>query len=172
MQANDHTIVAGMVDGLISVRKREEDAEDKTKMNRKKRISYKCVSETLPLSSTVKQQNFQDVLARYDICLRRFEYSKALDCVMVSYVSNKNPHITVALMEELIQRQGLERALAGRDSKSLVNIIKFLNKYLGNIHFGQILIEVANILLGRSILYEIALRKNTQMCHVFLIDKI
>lgn len=158
-----------MVDGLISVRKREEDAKDEAKMNRKKQMS--CVSENLPLVNKNKEQNVPEVLPRHDVCLRQFQYSKALDCVMVNYVINKHPHVTVALMQELIRRQGLKRALSGRDSKSLVNIIKFLNKYIGNIHFGRVLVEVANNLLGRFI-YMRLLSEKEVMYHTFSIDKI
>lgn len=149
MQANDETIVAGMVDGLISVRTRQEDVKD-VKVKRKK-VSYRHAGENLhvPNVDVVVQQDTKEIMSKHDICLRKFNYSKALDCVMINYVVNKTPHVTVALMQELVRRQGLKRALAGRDGKSLVNIIKFLNKYIGNTRFGRVLLHVANILLGR-----------------------
>lgn len=137
-----------MVDGLISVKRREEDVKD-VKIKHKK-MSYRHAGGNLhvPSVNVVVQQEVKEVMSKHDTCLRKFQYSKALDCVMTNYVVNKTPHITVALMQELIRREGLNRALAGRDGKSLVNIIKFLNKYIGSIRFGRVLLRVANILLG------------------------
>lgn len=149
-QANDQTIVAGMVDGLISVRTREEDAKDMVGKSRRRYVSYGNAAENFRISNVMetKQQDTQEILAKYDACLRKFQYSKALDCVMLTYVANKTPHVTVALMQELIRREGLKRALAGRDGKFLVGIIRFLNKHIGSPRFGRILLHVANALLG------------------------
>ncbi|TGZ38343.1 U3 small nucleolar RNA-associated protein 15-like protein [Temnothorax longispinosus] len=146
--AEDETVVAGMVDGLISVRRREEDAKDVIKPKRKK-VSYRHAGENLHVRSidVVVHQEVKEIMSKHDACLRKFQYSKALDCVMMNYVVNKTPHVTVALTQELIRREGLRRALAGRNGKSLVNIIKFLNKYIGNIRFGRVLSHVANVLL-------------------------
>ncbi|XP_072746805.1 U3 small nucleolar RNA-associated protein 15 homolog [Anoplolepis gracilipes] len=143
----DETIVAGMVDGLISVKRREEDTNDVVKPKRK--VSYRHAGENLHVRSVdvVVQQEVKEIMSKHDTCLRKFQYSKALDCVMMNYVVNKTPHVTVALTQELIRREGLRRALAGRDGKSLVNIIKFLNKHIGSIRFGRVLLHVANVLL-------------------------
>jgi len=150
LQAGDETIVAGMVDGLISVRRREEDVKEVVKPKRKK-MSYRHAGEHLHMQNVdiVVQQEMKETMSKHDACLRKFQYSKALDCVMMNYVVNKTPQVTVALTQELIRREGLERALAGRDSKSLINIIKFLNKHIGNIRFGRVLLHVANVLLGK-----------------------
>lgn len=138
-----------MVDGLISVKRREEDAKDVVKPKRK--VSYRHAGENLHVRSVdvVVQQEVKEIMSKHDACLRKFQYSKALDCVMMNYVVNKTPHVTVALTQELIRREGLRRALAGRDGKSLVNIIKFLTKYIGSIRFGRVLLHVANVLLGK-----------------------
>jgi len=150
LQVDDETVVAGMVDGMISVRRREEDVKDVIKSKRKK-VSYRHAGENLHVRSidVVVHQEVKEVMSKHDACLRKFQYSKALDCVMMNYVVNKTPHVTVALTQELIRREGLRRALAGRDGKSLVNIIKFLNKYIGSIRFGRVLSHVANVLLGK-----------------------
>jgi len=142
--------VAGMVDGMISVKRREEDVKEVVKPKRK-RVSYRHAGENLYVQSvdTVVQQEMKEIMSKHDTCLRKFEYSKALDCVMMSYVANKTPQVTVALIQELIRRKGLRRALAGRDSKSLVNIIRFFNKHIGSIRFGRVLLHAANILLGK-----------------------
>ncbi|KYM93436.1 PREDICTED: U3 small nucleolar RNA-associated protein 15 homolog [Cyphomyrmex costatus] len=148
ISVNDETVVAGMVDGMISVRRREEDVKAVVKPKQKK-VSYRHAGENLHVRSidVVVHQDVKEIMSKHDVCLRKFQYSKALDCVMVNYVVNKTPHVTVALTQELIRREGLRRALTGRDGKSLVNIIKFLNKYIGSIRFGRVLSHVANVLL-------------------------
>nr|KAF7406959.1 hypothetical protein H0235_014615 [Vespula pensylvanica] len=147
ISANDETIVAGMVDGLISVQRKEEDIKD-TKVKRKK-MSYKNAGENTYVSSvdTVVQEEVKETMSKHDTWLRKFQYSKALDSVMLPYVINKTPHVTVALLQELNKRQGLRQALAGRDGKSLANIIKFLIRYIGNVRFGRVLLHVANVLM-------------------------
>lgn len=153
MQSNDETIVAGMVDGLISVRRREEEV--KNEKPRRKKISYRRSGRNLHTSQVdvVVHEEMKETMSRHDACLRKFEYSKALDCVMTSYVVNKAPHVTVALMQELVRRQGLKQALSGRDGKSLVNILKFLNRYVGSIQFGRVLLYVTNVLMGNILMF-------------------
>ena len=148
-QANDETIVAGMVDGLISIRRREDDTKDAK--HKQKKASYKYAGETLHARSIdvlIREENKQ-VMGKYDTCLRKFEYSKALDEVMRPYVMNKQPHVTVSLLQELTRRQGLKQALAGREGKSLVNILKFLIKHIGSIRFGRVILHVTNVLMGK-----------------------
>lgn len=40
---------------------------------------------------------------RYDMFLRKFQYTKALDAVLVPYIRKKKPFITVGLLQELIR---------------------------------------------------------------------
>lgn len=137
-----------MVDGLISVRRREEEV--KTEKPQRKKVSYRHSGKNLhtPQTDIVVHEEMKEIMSKHDTYLRKFEYSKALDCVMMNYVVNKTPHVTVALMQELIRRQGLKQALSGRDGKSLVTILKFLNKYIGSIRFGRVLLHVANVFMG------------------------
>ncbi|KAK2588454.1 hypothetical protein KPH14_004443 [Odynerus spinipes] len=147
ISANDETIVAGMIDGLISVQRKEDDVKE-IKVQRKK-ISYKRAGKNTYVSSVdaVVHEEVKETMSKHDTWLRKFQYSKALDSVMLNYVVNKTPHVTVALLQELIRRQGLKQALAGRDGKSLVNILKFLIRHIGNIRFGRVLTHVANVLM-------------------------
>ncbi|KOX76264.1 U3 small nucleolar RNA-associated protein 15 like protein [Melipona quadrifasciata] len=145
ISSNDETIVAGMVDGLISVRRREEEV--KNEKPRRKKISYRRSGRNIPQVDVVIDEEIKEIMSRHDACLRKFEYSKALDCVMAIYVINKAPHVTVALMQELVRRQGLKQALSGRDGKSLVTILRFLNRYVGSIRFGRVLLYVTNALM-------------------------
>ena len=139
-----------MVDGLISIRRREDDAKGDV-TDKKKKVPYrhsKRNHHALTIDAIVPAENKQ-LMGKYDTCLRKFQYSKALDCVMVSYVVNKMPNVTIALMQELIRRQGLRQALAGRDGKNLVNIIKFLTRHVEHVRYGPVAIYVIEVLTGK-----------------------
>ncbi|XP_015602951.1 U3 small nucleolar RNA-associated protein 15 homolog [Cephus cinctus] len=145
ISSNDETIVAGMVDGLISVRRREDDAKEAKPRRKKMSYRYSAENSHIPTVDSVVQEESKEIIGKYDACLRKFEYSKALDCVMLPYVVKKTPHVTVALFQELIRRQGLKQALAGRESKFLVAILKFLIRYIGSIRFGHVIMHVTNV---------------------------
>jgi U3 small nucleolar RNA-associated protein 15 len=84
---------------------------------------------------------------KYDMLLRKFEYSKALDSVLSRYCVNKTPQVTVAVMQELMRRQGLTIAFSNRTQDSLAKIITFFNKYISDSRFTRVLLDVANIFI-------------------------
>jgi len=153
----DSTVVVGTVDGLVSVRRREEDANPLP--TRQKRVTYRNVGDFVRspglAHDTILAAGNQVVVPnpgkvkelKHDAHLRKFEYSKALDSVMLPYIVNKTPHVTVSLLQELSRRKGLETALAGRDGKSLHAILRFLTRYIGDYRFTRVLILVSNTLL-------------------------
>ncbi|XP_066603059.1 U3 small nucleolar RNA-associated protein 15 homolog [Prorops nasuta] len=147
ISADDEMIVTGMVDGLISVRRREEERNPLELQ--KKKVSYRNAGKNLHIPSIdiVVEEEVKQTMSKHDAFLRKFQYSKALDCVMLPYIVNKTPHVTVALFQELIRRQGLRQAVAGRDGKPLVNILKFIIKYIGSVRLGRVILDVANILM-------------------------
>lgn len=73
LQANDETVVAGMVDGMISVRRREEDVKDVIKPKRK--VSYRYAGENLHVRNVdvVVHQDVKEIMSKHDACLRKFE---------------------------------------------------------------------------------------------------
>ncbi|XP_044736552.1 U3 small nucleolar RNA-associated protein 15 homolog [Chrysoperla carnea] len=141
---NDESVVAGTVDGLVSISRRENEKEEV----KSKKISYKFVSDTHPATVDVIVPTYnKDKLPEYDTHLRKFRFTKALDSVLKPYNINKKPETTVALMEELIRRKRLKAALTGRDSKSILQILRFLIKYITDYRFTRVLIDVANIFI-------------------------
>ena len=87
------------------------------------------------------------MMAKYDVLLRKFEHSKALDASLnVTYKpiklqvfteflfqrfsSKSEPQITVAVLEELIRRDALAPALANRETKQLTLLINFISKFV------------------------------------------
>nr|XP_023025430.1 U3 small nucleolar RNA-associated protein 15 homolog [Leptinotarsa decemlineata] len=142
---NDDTVVAGLVDGMVSVSRREEK---EVKKPQKKMASYQYVSNTHPVSvDTIVADQTNDIETKYDHHLRKFEFSKALDSVLLPYVATKNPQITVSLMQELIRRKALHKAYKGRDKKSLTQILRFFIRNIADHRFTRVLIDAANIFL-------------------------
>lgn len=142
---NDDTVVAGLVDGLVSISRREEEPD---KVPEKKISSYKYASRNHPVTvDTIVPELKHEKQTHHDECLRKFEYSKALTCVLRPYVANKTPQITVSVMQELLRRKALSRALQARDPKSLLQFLRFLLKNIPDVRFTRILIDVANTFL-------------------------
>lgn len=139
----DDTVVAGMIDGLVSIQRMEQLQEEEHKPS-VERTKFASVTATLDVVSDYSRQ----AEGKHDKWLRKYEYTKALDEVLAPYVMNKSPHVTVALVKELIRRKGLERALAGRTDKSLATIIRFMIRYIGDHRFTRVLIDAVHILLN------------------------
>jgi len=96
-------VVAGMVDGLVSITRREEETRP-TKQERKK-VSYRYAPDGFQTSSVdlIIPEEKKEVMSKHDTCLRKFQYSKAVDCVIMPYVANKKPAVTVGVFQELIR---------------------------------------------------------------------
>lgn len=141
---NDDTLAVGLVDGLVSVRRMEE--EQKQEKTQKKKISYKYSTYTHPVTvDEVVKDEIKKKQSKHDVCLRKFQYSKALDMVLIPYVANNNPEITVGVIHELMRRKALDRAFKGRESKSISQILRFFIKNVTDYRFTKILIDAINI---------------------------
>lgn len=103
-------------------------------------------------------------LKEYDRLLKGFKYSAALDSALrkVSTVvhlpqtrlkhrfKRVPPATTFALIQELIYRDGLWSALAGRDDVLLEPILRLLLKYVTDPRFGGTACDVAGLIIGAS----------------------
>lgn len=143
---NDDTLVAGLVDGLVSISRREEEEKDKKPQKKLKSFKYASRIHSACVDTFV-QDEIREKETKYDHHLRKFEYSKALDSVLLPYVANKTPQVTVSLMRELIRRRALHRAFQGRDKKSLLHILRFFIRNISDYRFTRILINAANIFI-------------------------
>lgn len=87
----------------MTIQKRGEQSEVK----QKKSISYKYVGDTSTKDSylidTVVQPLRKDKLTTFEFALRKFQYAKALDCVMTTPVAFKTPAVVITLFDELIR---------------------------------------------------------------------
>jgi len=83
-------------------------------------------------------------LKEYDRLLKGFKYSAALDSALRKRVP---PATTFALIQELIYRDGLRSALAGRDDVLLEPILRLLLKYVTDPRFGGTACDVAGLII-------------------------
>ena len=58
------------------------------------------------------------------------------------------PSTTFALIQELIQRDGLQIALSGRDDVTLEPILSFLVRHVTDPRFGEMASDVAGVIIG------------------------
>lgn len=124
---NDETLVAGMVDGLISVQRMDDETQDEDIKRPRKKIATNI--SNFAVDEVVEDYEKRSE-AKYDKFLRKYEYAKALDTVLLPYVVNKTPHVTVALMQELTRRRGLARyflSLITSNENIVTNHFCFLN---------------------------------------------
>jgi hypothetical protein len=168
----------GMSDGLVSVSRRLEDSE---KVARVPKVKYSFKEWDKVLKQTPQMEPPQEgdttfeatekkLLSHIDRHLSSYRYSKALETAMSQYIVRRKPEVIVTLMQELIRfaatriyfnsillifencrRKGLRTALAGKDERELVKIIKFLTKFIGDFELTATLVEVGNTIIGNAI---------------------
>jgi len=69
------------------------------------------------------------------------------------------------MLEELINREGLRIALAGRDDVSLEPIVKFIMKNIINPNYTELLVDVTNVILGKFIIsFDLFIFYNNIIC--------
>lgn len=141
---DNKTLVVGQVDGTLAVHRREKKHDDKKveekRIKRRKQRNFREVDEVIEVFQKEK-------LEKYDRLLRKFEYSQALDWVLTRHFYNKKPEVTVAVMQELLRREGLATAFSGRSQDSLGKIVSFFNRYIADGRFSRAIIDFANVFL-------------------------
>ena len=90
-------------------------------------------------------------LKKYDKNLKKFNATKALDAALEHKIRIKTPQITINVMQELIRRDSIRVALAGKTEKSLGILIRFIQRNISNPNYTATLTDVSNILLGKII---------------------
>jgi len=100
-------------------------------------------------------------LSSFDKALKSFKYHEAFDAALI----NGSPDIVVAVIEELVQRNGLRIALQGRDQHTLEPVVAFLVRQITAPPFAAVLIGVANLLLD---MYAPVLGKSAAIDELFV----
>ncbi|OSD04245.1 WD40 repeat-like protein [Trametes coccinea BRFM310] len=162
-------IAAGMSDGTLSVRRRQPKASEPAAQDLFSVASLRTgafesfLGGALPeigrghVKEKKKSKPIGDVdelkveskrkkrLREYDRLLKNFKYSAALDSVLRK---NVPPTTTFSLIQELIHRDGLRTALAGRDDVLLEPVLRLLLKHVTDPRFGEMVCDVANVVIA------------------------
>ncbi|GBP34413.1 U3 small nucleolar RNA-associated protein 15 homolog [Eumeta japonica] len=141
---NDEVLTVGMVDGVISIRKRDELTKD----TGKRKVTYKFAPDLV-------QNNVDEVVmkagkqkySQHDIYLRKMEYNKALCAVLKTYVTTKHPEVTASLIQELLRRNTLHLAMIGLEDKHISSLLKYFIKNLGETRCTRVIIDAANVFI-------------------------
>lgn len=138
----------GMVDGLVSVSRRE--AELKPKRRERQKAIFKYASDVVdPTVDVILNNQKHEKVPAYSTYLRKFEHAKALTEVLAKRTVRKHPNLTVAVLKELIARRALHETIAGKNTKIVLPLLTFLIRNIGDYRFTRVLINVANVFLGK-----------------------
>ncbi|KAJ2785453.1 U3 small nucleolar RNA-associated protein [Coemansia javaensis] len=151
LSADDTRLAVGMTSGVFSLRRRAATAKEQagsaaarqphfgSRAYYQRGASHRGADDDLRIEQRRKRS-----LADYDHFLRKFEHSRALDAVL----SNNRTGLTVvSLLQELLHRDALASALAGRDELSLDTVVRFLVKFIDNPRYTDVLVKVADTVL-------------------------
>lgn len=82
-------------------------------------------------------------LAKYDVFLKRFQYTEAFDSVIAN---RHNPELVVSVIQELFRRDAVKKVLSGRDEETLKPLLQFLVSHITNPKYSAVLCDVAHIM--------------------------
>ncbi|KAJ2456061.1 U3 small nucleolar RNA-associated protein [Coemansia sp. RSA 2336] len=151
LSSDDTRLAVGMASGVFSLRRRAVSAKEQAEAAPARQLragtqayfmrgaSHKGDEHDLRVEQRRKRS-----LADYDQYLRKFEHSRALDAVLAN---NRTGLTVVLLLQELVHRDALVSALAGRDELALDTIVRFVVKFIDQPRYTNVLVKVAETLL-------------------------
>lgn len=87
------------MDGIVNITKRDTSVKQNVESKRRQARAAAIVhSGGIDITVPIMQP---DQMSKFDTALRKFNYSQALDLVLVHAVAFKKPHITVYVFDEL-----------------------------------------------------------------------
>lgn len=152
MSAKDDILAVGMIDGIISIKKRETPAR---KTGNKKGF-YKFAPDNIGRERTFKKKADMVVYGQtkevakvppHEAFLRKMEFAKALSCILKPYTLKHYPQTAAALMQEMLRRKVLHVAMEDLSDTEIVYLVTFFRKYMGDARFTRIIIDAANVFL-------------------------
>lgn len=152
---DNNFLCTGFTDGTLGIRKRFQKKEENEKKKRKGRMVFyhnRGVTGKFQKSNEgdyVISRNRMPKLNKWDKCLKKFEYREALDHAFANWIdSKKKQNWVIAVMEELVDRGALTRALRDRDDAYVNQILTYLIRYIMSPEWSAFLIDVAKIVLN------------------------
>lgn len=146
---HDDVLAAGMIDGVISIRKRE-------KANRRSgekkglfkfapdHVQTKDVNATIDMFVNDPKSKTEPESDKF---LKKMQFGKALQSVLKTLTATKYPEKTVAVIQELLRRKVLHVAMFGLDEKRIGALLRFFVRNLGETRFIRTIIDAANVFI-------------------------
>ncbi|EDV92057.1 U3 small nucleolar RNA-associated protein 15 homolog [Drosophila grimshawi] len=151
--AKDQAVVAGMVDGLVSIKRMIVDSKPshlkqiKASHRQKQRNRMARPNTTATVDHSVSGRRRTPQLAVFEQHLRKYNYKKALDSVLVTKNTEDHPEKIVAVITELLHRSALRAALTNRNEETLIQFIDFLCAHIGEVRFMRPLLNAASTVM-------------------------
>lgn len=162
---NGKALIVGGNDGLINVRKiTEKKAAQEPKTVKKVKSDWNdFIDKSRYENETVIRRDFKyKETKQCQKLLKEFRYSEVLD----QAIKFNNVSIGMELIQELLRRDGLRVAVAGRDEESLKKLVNYIFKHMKKTKYTRVLLEVAIVLsevympvINQSIGYQQSFRK-------------
>ena len=171
--ANKRALVVGGNDGLINVRKITErktttttEGDERAKKRSKTDWNDFIDKSRYENETVVRRERKHKETRQCHKLLKEFRYTEVLN----EAIKLKDVGLSIELIQELLRRDGLRVAVAGRDEESLKNLVNFIFKHMKKTKYTRILIEVAIVLvevympvINQSLGYQQAFRRLTLM---------
>lgn len=142
---HDDTLAVGMIDGVISIRKRDKPAPQ---LEEQKGL-FKFAPDHVQMATVdmvVANQKAGKEPA-YDKFIRKMEFSKALSAVLKTYVATKYPEKTAAAIQEMLRRKVLNVAMGELNENDIGALLKYFKKNLGETRFTRTIIDAVNVFI-------------------------
>lgn len=143
---HDDILAVGMVDGIISIRKREQPANQKADNRNFLRFTPDNIP-SLNVDMVVKHHGSTKI-PEYDQYIRKMEFSKALSVALKTHIVTKYPEKTTAVIQELMKRKALYNAMDDLNEKCVGALLKYFIKNLGDTRFNRVIIDAANMFIN------------------------
>lgn len=145
MDTNCDRIALGTASGSVLVKMRGPSTVPKKRKRDPKAGTYSFFRRGMNADAgegdyTVLNEGKKRKLRSFDLALKQFRYSDALDDALAT----RRPRDVVAVLEELGRRRGLTAALANRDEELLEPILSFTIRYINRPHFSGLLVGIAH----------------------------
>ncbi|KAL4717347.1 hypothetical protein ACJJTC_017234 [Scirpophaga incertulas] len=140
----DDTLAVGMIDGVISIRKRDKPAVE-AKQKSHFRFAPDLVKTQTESVDIVFSNKNKEIEADVDKFIRKMEFSKALSMALKTYVASKHPEKTAAAIQDMLRRKVLNIAIGGLNERDIGGLLKYLKRNLGETRFTRTIIDATNV---------------------------
>ncbi|CAH0399445.1 unnamed protein product [Chilo suppressalis] len=142
---HDDTLAVGMIDGVISIRKRDKPVPETGEKKGLFRFAPDHIQTVHGIVETVVNKPQFVKESDCDKFLRKMEFSKALSAVLKTYVATKFPEKTAAAIQEMLRRKVLDVAMNELKEKDIGALLKYFKKNLGEVRFTRTIIDAVNV---------------------------